>query len=171
MDHLTAAVRRAVAEENWYAALALALTLPDICGRLETPDAGSKTRYVAWCQTYLEPTYTGPVGPDRTPHVFLHAEDCYALRCAVLHEGREDISAQTAAKALDSFRWVAPKPGSQVHLNQVNGRLQLQVDIFSEDVSRGVDAWLRAVPATDVDVRSRMEDLMTIETLGNSISF
>jgi hypothetical protein len=32
------AVRSAVASGNWYAALMLALTMPDICGRLESPE-------------------------------------------------------------------------------------------------------------------------------------
>ena len=38
--------------------------------------------------------------PDGAPHVFLHGEDCYALRCAVLHEGADDIVTQRARVAL-----------------------------------------------------------------------
>ena len=32
MDRLVATVRHGVADHNWYAALGLALALPDICG-------------------------------------------------------------------------------------------------------------------------------------------
>ena len=38
------AVRDALAQKNWYAALALALTLPDICGDLQKPKRGVGAR-------------------------------------------------------------------------------------------------------------------------------
>ena len=172
MRHLTDAVRRAVADSNWYAALALSLALPDICGRLERPAEGSKARYVSWCNTYLTPKYTHMIGPSREEHVFLHGEDCYALRCAVLHEGVDDIINQLARKTLDSFLFVAPPPGGgMIHCNQSNSKLQLQVDIFCEDICAGVDDWTQAVPPVNKDVRSAMALLMKIATLEGGLAF
>ena len=170
MEHLVRAVRDGVAERNWYAALGLALTLPDICGRLESPGVGSQARYVSWCNTYLVPRYTRPLGPDRTPHVFLHGADCYALRCAVLHEGADDIVTQRARVALDAFLFVAPRTGWTVHCNQSDAKLQLQVDIFCEDICAGVDAWLTGV-ATNPDVQTRITSLMRVQSLENGLSF
>lgn len=104
MRRFVDAVRSAVAEESWYGALAMALTLPDICSKLEEPDArGSRARYVRWYDEYLRPTYTARVGPERREHVFLSGADCYALRCSYLHEGSAEIGLQRAREALDRF--------------------------------------------------------------------
>lgn len=37
-SNFTNAVKNSLEQENWYSALTLALTLPDICGKLENPD-------------------------------------------------------------------------------------------------------------------------------------
>ena len=63
-------------------------------------------------------------------HVFLSGADCYALRCAFLHEGRDEITDQRAGEVLDAFAFVVPPAGSAIHSNQNNQTLQLQVDIF-----------------------------------------
>ncbi len=34
MERFTRAIEKSIKSENWYAALTLALTIPDICGRL-----------------------------------------------------------------------------------------------------------------------------------------
>jgi hypothetical protein len=48
------AVRDALAQKNWYAALALALTLPDICANLEQPEERRVgVRYTQWWNTYV----------------------------------------------------------------------------------------------------------------------
>lgn len=144
IKHLILATRAAVADGNWYAALALALTIPDICARIETPNVGSNKRFARWWNENLTPTYTRSV--CGRPHVFLHAEDAYALRCAFLHEGRADIDEQRSQKVLSSFRFVAPSPKTSVHCNHVNDVLQLQVDTFCEDVCQAAEVWADALP-------------------------
>jgi len=83
MKRFTSSIRKSIDTKNWYGALMTALTLPDICGKLETPNENSKARSVRWLRTWIEPHYTD----DELNHVFLSAEDCYALRCSFLHEG------------------------------------------------------------------------------------
>lgn len=61
---------------------------------------------------------------------FLNGGDCYALRCAVLHEGSDDIVEQRAREALERFEFYEPAPGLRMHCNQIGVRLQLQVDLF-----------------------------------------
>lgn len=162
MDHLIQSVRQAVAQENWYAALGLALALPDICGYAEDPTAGSQRRYVAWCTDYLVPKYTDLIGPHEEEHVFLSGEDCYALRCAFLHEGADEIVNQRARRALESFIFVAPRPGRMRHCNQIDGILQLQVDLFCEDLCASVEEWF-GVARQRHDVQTRLGQLMKIE--------
>jgi hypothetical protein len=171
MEHLIAAVRKGIAERNWYASLALALALPDICGFLETPLGGSQARYISWCNRFLVPTYTSRVGASGIEHIFLHGEDCYALRCAFLHEGADEILRQRVRKALESFVFIDPPPGGRsVHCNQSNAKLQLQVDKFCEDVCGGVEAWCGAVTG-DVEVESRMKELLVIHDLHTGLTF
>jgi hypothetical protein len=126
---------------------------------------------VEWCTTYLTPRYTHRIGPARTEHVFLDGRDCYALRCAVLHEGVDDVSGQRAKKALDSFLFVVPPTDGLLHCNQSDSKLQLQVDIFCRDICAGVDEWLAAVPPAVPEVAERMRSLMVVHSLEGGIAF
>lgn len=55
-------------------ALTSALTLPDVCGKVEFPDKKTGDRYKSWFTKYVT---NGNIS----------AEDVYALRCSLLHEG------------------------------------------------------------------------------------
>lgn len=164
MEHLVHAVRQAVEQRNWYAALGLALTLPDICGLIEGKQRDSRKRYIRWCTEYLTPKYTHRIEPDREEHIFLSGKDCYALRCAVLHEGSDEIVTQAARDALESFRFVAPTRGFVIHNNQHDDQLQVQVDIFCLDICEGVERWF-AESATDDGLTSRVGGLMKVHPI------
>lgn len=142
MIRFTQAIEKSLNEENWYSALALALALPDICANVCFPNEGSRRRYARWYNQYMLPKYTRRVGADRAEHVFLQGEDCYALRCALLHEGTHNISEQRAQQAIENFNFVVPPQGCEVHMNQMNNALQLQVDVFCRDICSSVHQWL-----------------------------
>lgn len=172
MDHLTQAVRDAVSQENWFAALGLGLTLPDICGRLESPREGSQHRYVRWCDAYLTPRYTREMGPERKSHVFLGGRDTYALRCAVLHEGADEIVNQKAKEALSAFHFVQPpRGGGKIHCNQSNDVLQLQVDVFCWDICDGVHEWMQTVGSKSPAIQSSIAQLMKVESADDGLNF
>ena len=154
--HLAAATRVALRDGNWYSALALALTLPDICGRLESPSQRSQARYEAWWNSWVEPAYATSSGG------LLGGGDAYALRCAVLHEGRDDILAQKAREAIERFIFVAPTSDDDPDYNLVNGVLVLRVDVFCLSVCAGVDEWSANVRATRGAVANRSLKLMKI---------
>ncbi|WP_305843082.1 hypothetical protein [Photobacterium leiognathi] len=130
MQRFTSSIRGSLKTGNWYGALMTALTLPDICGKLETPDEYSKARSVRWLRQWIDPMYTRHIGADNRKHVFLSAEDCYALRCSFLHEGISKIEEQKARKALEDFHFITPLPGMNIHCNQSGNSLQLQVDVL-----------------------------------------
>jgi len=161
MKHLTDAVERSLQSRNWYAGLIVALSLPDIAGWVENPGQGSQARYAAWFDHFVGPAYTGQV--RGAPHKFLSGNDCYALRCSLLHEGRDQTSHQRARDALDRFRFVAPRSGLMIHCNQAGNRLQLQVDLFCRDVCRGIAAWVDSIPASDTGRRGRLAELAMID--------
>ena len=163
MQHLLRAVTVAVEQRNWYAALSTALALPDICGWLEDPASGSQRRYIRWFDRFVGPEYIREVGPDREKHVFLSGGDCYALRCAFLHEGRDEIITQRAREALDRFQFVVPPHTWTVHCNQFGSKLQLQVDVFCLQVVRGSERWIDQVGGR-AEVVARISDLLRIYT-------
>ncbi|MFY3647045.1 hypothetical protein ACOTET_23105 [Achromobacter xylosoxidans] len=171
MDQLRAiveSVKLAVANSNWYAALALALTMPDICGKIDNPNLGSQARYAAWFDTYIGPKYRRPVLGQE--HIFMAGTDCYALRCSFLHEGGEHAEgrAQAVRAALDRFHFVAPKDGNCVHMNQFGSVLQLQVDTFCMQLAGAMDYWLQR-PETTQALATNPPQILTIYSLDQSV--
>lgn len=84
-------------------ALALALTIPDICGKVEYPtEIKSSQRYKAWFAVYAQSQFT--VSATQLPeeeavdYVVFSAEECWALRCAVLHAGNYETEKITLSK-------------------------------------------------------------------------
>ncbi len=151
MDVISAMVRSVGAANstgNWYAALAMTLALPDICSGIENPTAASSKRYAAWFDAHVGERYVVMLGPERERKVFLSGGDCYALRCAFLHEGGDVTALQQARVALDRFHFCEPAPGWRIHNNMSQGALQVQVDIFCSDVCTGVEAWLKGLNAS-----------------------
>lgn len=168
MKRFTDSIRMSLKTENWYAALVAALTLPDVCGNLESPEKGTKERYVAWFGRWLEPKYTSHVGADKQEHVFLNGEDLYALRCSYLHEGSVSIETQRARKILDEFHFTKPRPRMCIHNNKINNTLQLQVDIFCNDMADAVDGWYESIKEDSIIVQ-RMEILLIIHDPSDGI--
>lgn len=134
MKRYVLAVESALKERNWYTALALTLCLPDMCGWLEAPKVkGGEKRYAKWFERYM---------PDYRD--CLSGSDCYALRCAYLHEGAESTERQRAADALHHFQFIASSKNFIAHRNAwASGRLQLDVTMFCTDMCNGVRQWLR----------------------------
>jgi hypothetical protein len=167
MRHLIDAVRRSVQEKNWYAALTGALTLPDVASRLDGRTGWPRDQYGDWFNDYLRPTYTRILGNTPPPHIFLSGGDCYALRCAYLHEGDFDLAGHGAAEVLDRFEFVEI-PGVIRHMNVMENQalgtsvLQLQVSLFCEEICQGVERWLSARGA-DVAVAAALARLPEIQ--------
>lgn len=170
MRRFTNSIEGSLQSQNWYGALTLALTLPDICGWLENSALFPKERYVTWFDKWLLDKYTGYIGPDRIKHIFLYGEDCYALRCSYLHRGGDDISDQRAKKALDNFHFIMPPSYGIVHENQSNNTLQLQVDIFCRDIIEAVEAWNVSVKSNK-EIQDKMASLLIIHDSTNGVRF
>lgn len=89
--HLIEDVERALEHECYFAALALALTLPDICGKAEYPKEGStRKRYKYWCRQFVckEHPRDNPYSGDMP---YLNEDIIYSLRCSLLHQGNPSI--------------------------------------------------------------------------------
>jgi len=165
MKNFIDSVKKSIQEKNWYGALTLALTLPDICGKIENQNKRSGTRYSNWFDKYVKAKYTSEIGSDHKEHIFLNGKDCYALRCSYLHEGTSFTLFQDARDVLDAFQFVVPPEGSKIHCNQSNGTLQLQVENFCTDIVIGVEQWANDVKNDKVkmDKINKLLKIMIIE--------
>ncbi len=157
MQRFISAIRTCVQSENWYAALFLAIAMPDICSKLQEPTPGSSgPRYRAWFDKYLTPTNTINIAGREA--VFITSADCWALRCSLLHEGTDDISEQHARQTLSRFRFTTL--GS--HRIRINDVLVLNTARFCEEVCQAVEAWGRDVEAV-TEIQERIKLLVSIE--------
>ncbi|MDN4165478.1 hypothetical protein QWY31_08200 [Cytophagales bacterium LB-30] len=164
MEALTKSIEESLATKNWYAALTVTLILPDISGKIEYPGIGSNKRYANWFNKYVGNCYKSQVGASRNEYIFLSGDDCYALRCSYLHEGTSSITHQRARDVLDDFKFVSPPPSGQIHCNQFDNKLQLQVDIFCRDIIKGVKNWKLEIES-DSSKTSRLNEFLKIYEL------
>jgi hypothetical protein len=162
MEHLVQSIEKSIMTENWYSAISMALTIPDICGWLETPTDTSQKRYEAWFNKYLLSFYTSTFhGPNFT---FLSGRDCYALRCAFLHEGTDEILRQRAREVITRF--VFSTTGS--HRCMFESILLLNVQVFCAELCLATRQWIHD-NATNLDIQERLKELLLIRTEGFTI--
>lgn len=162
MENILKSIENSLQNKNWYSALVLSLILPDICGKLEGNNKSSSERYPEWFNTYLGKKYDG----------FLSGNDCYALRCAFLHEGSSNIEKQRAKDVLDHFVFVS----NGAHCNRFSncyfgdprydGKnfLQLSVYNFCQDMIEATKQWLNDTPVT-----KNLSEMLEIHENGFSI--
>ncbi|MDP2816041.1 MAG: hypothetical protein Q8O19_05120 [Rectinemataceae bacterium] len=172
MERFTSAIRKSLESQNWYAALYMSITLPDICARLESDDGKTNgDRYIRWFDKYLADNYRHEVGSDRQLHVFLSGADCYALRCAILHEGSTDITTQRRRDVLDRFHFTVVG----CHCNQIHSVLQLDVPAFCSDVCRAAERWEDDFRTNHPDKLNRLDQLVRVyvgsHTMPEGVSF
>lgn len=85
-------MKRCVESECFISALALALTLPDICGKAEFPsEKREKTRYINWYNAFVGP-YVKPSDHQGDDMPYLSGEVVYQLRCSLLHQGTPNVT-------------------------------------------------------------------------------
>lgn len=170
MNHFINALETSIRTENWYSVLFISLSLPDICGKIDEPTLGSKQRTINWFNKYLRKIYTRQIGPNRIEHTFLSGSDFYALRCAYLHEGSNDITSQKAKETLERIRFIQPDTNVCIHRNQINNTLQLQVSEFGKEILEAVKEWTNDV-SKDPIKKAKLEKLLNIEIVGSSFTY
>lgn len=87
-------INQSLENECYIAALSLALTVPDICGKAEYPEwSGNrdvKNRYVSWYQKYIG-KFEKPSSPYGADMPYANGDIIYCLRCSLLHQGNPNI--------------------------------------------------------------------------------
>jgi len=141
MENVLKSIENSLKNKNWYSALVLSLILPDICGRFEDNNKSSSQRYTEWFEKYLGKEYKD----------YLSGNDCYALRCSLLHEGMNEITQQRARELLNYIVFI-PNGSHRVKMsnNFVNDAkydgketLLLSVLNFSQDMIEATKQWIK----------------------------
>ncbi|MEG5996918.1 hypothetical protein [Enterobacter ludwigii] len=150
-------VFESLAKENYHAALFSALSLPDICGKMETPNEGNGARAKRWFAENLKSKYypescyehlmaTNPemakhMQPDqlevlKSQPLSVKFDDAafWKLRNAFLHE---------ASDWAGKLKIHITHGGS--HLNMANGALQLSSVQLCTDIANAANIWLEKV--------------------------
>lgn len=91
IERLVSEVKACLKADLQFAALTVALTLPDSCGKVYRPDCGNRERYTQWFNDYITKPQKEQFGIPDTESFWLNGEVVYSLRCAMLHESKPNI--------------------------------------------------------------------------------
>lgn len=132
-----AEIRKANEAGLAHAALALTLTIPDICCALISPKGkGGGPAYAAWFDEHL------PFYRDKLP-----GKDLHQLRCGLLHEARSDRRHMVHDRVV--FETTGRTHRASVKGGTINGVLQpsvyvINVGLFSYEMISAAEKWFEA---------------------------
>lgn len=152
LEYLIDEIHRALKARLFYAAVMLALAVPGICATLEMPDGWSgRDEYKDWFRRHLADKLTT-----------MTADDCYMLRCGVVHTGRSDIRSRGGLPIMFTF----PMDGWETMdgCNMV-GALQFDAEIFCSKVISAVREWYSAERSSPI-VAKNMENIFRLRPEG-----
>lgn len=89
IDRIVSEVRSALSHGLPLSALALALTLPDSCGKAEYPDETNGMRYKKWCRQYVITDRSD--SPYSCDMPYLNEDIIYSLRNSLLHQSTPNV--------------------------------------------------------------------------------
>ncbi len=138
MENYINSVRKAVGDNNLYVALFTVLSFPDICASIDAEDGKTnRIKYAEWYENHINEKYLEHIS----------GVDCYVLRCAILHQGIDDVSDNEKRDVLEkiSFR----QSGSHlisIRDHNFNGTIipnfiLINVKEFIEDICKAVEKW------------------------------
>lgn len=133
------AIKKAIECECYLPALALALTLPDICGQIEYPELiytsgqrkgqrKGREQYIKWYDSHVKPLYY--ITDKDAPTNQFDGYTCYALRCSLLHAGNFDLKSQNQKIPIDLFK---------LHVDKMKGQFNIHDSYHEENGKRIVD--------------------------------
>ena len=131
MEDFLQQIEKALDFNLYYIALQSTLTLPDICGALESQNGEStKSKYFTWFNKYFK------------GDVWLTDKDCYFFRCANVHQ------AKTIHKNSKYSRILFIEPQTvpiTMHNCIIEDALCIDVNIFCRDMISSVRDWLNII--------------------------
>ena len=174
MDHIANSIIACVTSRNWHAALALALTVPDICGQIEYPDwAGpghAGKRYPAWFDAWVKEKLfrVGHNGKELP----MSGADCYALRNAFLHTGVKE--ARTAEQR--GYKLIVPTSGDLGNMSTAGAGdtdivLYVGTASLSLAICEAAREWTVSIIKRRPEARGEIESLLRIDEGEATVSY
>lgn len=138
MRDLLFQIKKGLFSNLYYLSLLAGLVIPDICGAVDSEDGqASQGGYVKWFDKYVAPYYQG----------LLSGEDCYYLRCSLLHQG----TAFPPSARFTRILFVEPTAIDSVpHCDVIEGALNIDIRRFCQDIIHGVEKWLEEKENTEL---------------------
>lgn len=139
MDDFLSQIEKALDNNLFFVALQSVLSLPDICGALQTDDdVRSKTRYMEWFDEYGK----------KYIRCQMTAEDCYNFRCSMLHQGSTVPSPSNGKEAYYTRIMFVVDENCLYHNNVFFGALNIDLHIFCYGIMAGVREWQQEMERT-----------------------
>jgi len=130
MRDLLGQVEAGLQANLYYLSIFAALSIPDICAALSSPDGQtSGAKYADWFDQYVAPKYHGR----------LDGQTCYQFRCSLLHQG----TTQHPKSQYSRIIFLEPS-GMVFHNNVINDVLNIDVRVFCQDIIASATDWLAA---------------------------
>lgn len=91
INKLIKEINEALSHNLYFAAVSLALTLPDICGKAEYPEKGSTSRYKLWYDEHIGQYEKSPPVDGVLDMPYLSGEIVYNFRSSLFHQGNPNL--------------------------------------------------------------------------------
>lgn len=125
--------------KNYYTALFVTLTIPDICGALASSDGWTnREKYAEWFNNCVAHKHVA------WGKQWLTGEDCYKIRCAMLHQGRSDHS----KISYSSVRFMIKQPNTAIvggTISISDETLYIDLPQFCRNIVQSAYDWLEEV--------------------------
>jgi hypothetical protein len=127
-------INLAVENDLYYVALFTALTLPDICGALDSNDGeASRDNYIAWFDKYVH------IGE------YFNGLECYSFRCSMLHQGRVQHPRRFRYKKV---LFLDPARFNAIHDIVVDRVLYIDIFVITCAMTKSAREWYEQVKET-----------------------
>jgi len=148
-------INKSIESKNYFAALFIALAIPDICGGLEDRNAKNRERYVNWFNKYIGINYR-----------YINGNAIWKLRCSCIHSGthldNKVNDALSGAELLLVTYEESPFHDSYIRLTPSESYVFLRIDVFCEDICLSINKWLEDV-SNNQEIQKRIEEMLFIE--------
>lgn len=135
MDRKIQEISKALDAKLYNCALALTLTLPDICAKVEYrgKDWGNGRKYRSWFDVFAKPMFTFkalvlPTNETVTSNT-IDADTCWKIRCAVLHSGNYKPT-NTSESRFNHITFHAHDPSSEIWEHEIIDGRRIEIDVI-----------------------------------------
>jgi len=139
----------------YYVAIMASLVIPDIGGAIDSDNRGTiQKRYATWFDKYVRPRYAGDLN--------LTGDECYYLRCSMLHQGKTKHDSDKIKVAFMSFPQSNSAGIPLVRHNDLGVLVEPQT--FCNNMIYAAYNWLEVVHDDD-RFKKNMKNFMTLYSL------